>query len=209
MTTIGSDLADLLNLGRNVSDGSGHLDISSESSGGHLDISSESSWGATPARAAQEAASAVEGAYKKAESSISAAYWKHEEFKDNYSSVKEMMTNSGSVDISRLGSLLGREEKQIRSIYGSTKWKSWNIDYGVDSYQSSRIQNGRDSMLSWIKSEQKSMGLPSKKSSFGRLSSWVSNAFSKKDGKSGVPEHLLDAIAEDDEAEEISDDERA
>ena len=188
-----------------VSGSSGHLDISSESSGGHLDISSESSWGATPSVAAREADPAVEEAYKNAEKSISAFRWKYDEFMDNFSSVKEAMTNAGSVDVDRLGSLLAREESVIRSAYGATKWKSLNMDYGVDSYTSSEIYNKRGDTLSLIKSEQRSLGLPSKQSSFERLSSWASKAFSKKGGTPDVPEHLLEAIAEDDEAQDAAD----
>jgi hypothetical protein len=182
MTTIGSDLDGLPGLERDVSDGSGHLDISSESSSGHLDISSESSGQATPAEAAQEADPAVEEAYKKAEAFISAARWQHDEFVRSYGSVKEVMVSAGSVDVDRLGSLLAREEKQIRDAYGATNWKALDMDYRVDSYASSEIYNERRRTLRWIKGEQRSLGLPSKQSSLERLSRWASKAFSRKGG---------------------------
>jgi hypothetical protein len=164
-------LDDLPDLERDVSDGSGHLDISSESSGR-----------ATPAEAAQEVDPAVEEAYKKAEEFISAARWDHDEFVRNYGSVKEAMFNAGSVDVDRLGSLLAREEKQIRDAYGATKWEALNMDYGVDSYASSEIYIKRCQTLDWIKGEQRSLGLPSKQSSLERLSRWASKALSKEGG---------------------------
>lgn len=186
---------------------SGHLDISSESSGGHrnlgtsghLSISSISSLGVTPVGPALQAGNAVDEAYRAAEQSISAAYWDHGKFMTGYNEVKEAMTQAGSVDVTRLGTLLAREEEAIRSAYGRTKWQSYNKDFGVSSYTASRIQNARDDTLAWIKSEQRSMGLPSKRSSVARLKSWASKTFAKKGGQPEVPRHLMDAIAEDDE----------
>ena len=95
--------------------------------------------------------------------------------------------NAGSVDVDRLGSLLARDERQIRDTYGKTQWEALNMDYGVDPYASSEIYNMRRHTLDWIKSEQRSLGLPSKQSSLERLSSWASKAFSKKGGTPDEP----------------------
>ncbi|HET7862910.1 MAG TPA: hypothetical protein VFL86_00760 [Burkholderiaceae bacterium] len=217
-SSLTSRSADWSLLERDGLTGGGHLELSSGSSSGHLtlsssghlDISSSSgsgrlspipSRGATPqATPVQEAEDVLEQVYKMAERTISAAYWDHDKFKSGYYEVKEAMTDAGRVDVARLGNLLAREEEAIRSAYGRSKWQSLNMDYGVDAYTASRIHGARNSTLAWIKSEQKSMGLPSKKGSMARLKSWASNKFSKKVGKPEVPRHLMEAIAEDDEA---------
>jgi len=198
----------------NLSSSSGHLNLSSSghlnlSSSGHLNLSSSghlaistsmSSGGVTPALPAPETYSPVEEAYRAAELSINAAYYEHGKFWSRYSAAKAAMSTAGNVDASRLGSLLARQEEAVRSSYGRNKWQSYNMDYGVDSYTSSVIQGTRDRTLSRIKREQRSMGLPSKLSSVDRLKSWAGKTFSKKGGRSTVPRHLMDAIAEDDEA---------
>ena len=167
---------------------------------GHLVFSSTSSEGATPVAPAQPVESAVDQAYRAAEQSISAAYWDHGTFRSGYNNVKTAMSDAGSIDVGRLGSLLSREEEAIRSAYGRTKWQALTMDHGVDSFTTSRIQNSRDRTLSWIKSEQRSMGLPSKRSSLQRIGSWATKTFSNTGGRPTVPAPLMDAIAEGDES---------
>lgn len=208
-TSLASDLEGMPDLEMDTSDYGGHVELSSGSSSGHLDMSSLSgsdrlssnpSLGATPqAPPVQEAEDGLEQVYKMAERTISAAYWDHDKFKSGYYEVKEAMTDAGRVDVARLGSLLAREEEAIRRAYGRSKWQSLNMDYGVDAYTASRIHGARNSTLAWIKSEQKSMGLPSKKGSMARLKSWASDKFSKHGGKPEVPTHRMEIIAEDDE----------
>ncbi len=105
----------------------------------------------------QWARSRIESAYEAAERTVHFDFQSHATFRSSYNELKNAMSEAGSMQTYRLAGLLGREEEEIRSHYGRTKWQSLNMDLDVDPGWDAAKRFARNSQLQWIKHERASL----------------------------------------------------
>ena len=168
----------------------------------------------------------VESAYEAAERAVYFDFESHATFRSSYNELKNAMSEAGSMQTDRLAGLLGREEEEIRSHYGRTRWRSLNRELDVDPGWDAAKRSARNSQLQWIKDERASLrslapidegasssaaAAPSRSrfSGVSRLSQWARSSLRPGSTRPDASQRPLAPISEDHAVEEFSDDDRA